>query len=186
MRQGKLGLALKRLHAIMSIFEAWTDDQFDFHSFSLRKGMVRSYIEMVRWEDSLWAHPFYSRAALSAVKIYLMLNDRPHLAHDSLSNGTDVDFESMNTADRKKAIKKAKKEAQKQEQAAADALAKAKDERKPGEEKKVDDDPLGQRLAQTTEPLEKAMVWLKPLLEFSSKLIEVHTTGFEVYFRRRK
>ncbi|KAF3228644.1 hypothetical protein TWF191_002499 [Orbilia oligospora] len=188
-RQGKLGLALKRFHAIYKIFEDWTDDQFDFHSFSLRKGMIRAYIEMVRWEDSLWSHPFFRRAAVNAIKIYLLLNDKPHLAHGSLANGTGddaVDFESLSTADRKKAMKKAKREAQKQEKAAAEAAAKAKDERKGGEEKKQDDDPLGAKLAQTTEPLEKALVWLKPLLEFSPTFLEGQTAGFDVYMKRKK
>ncbi|KAK6495345.1 hypothetical protein TWF481_003369 [Arthrobotrys musiformis] len=188
-RQGKLGLALKRFHAVYKIFEDWTDDQFDFHSFSLRKGMIRAYIEMVRWEDSLWSHPFFRRAAVNAIKLYLLLNDKPHLAHGSLANGTGddaVDFESLSTADRKKAMKKAKREAQKQEKAAAEAAAKAKDERKGGEEKKQDDDPLGAKLAQTTEPLEKALVWLKPLLEFSPTFLEGQTAGFDVYMKRRK
>ncbi|KAF3905448.1 hypothetical protein ABW20_dc0103635 [Dactylellina cionopaga] len=187
-RQGKLGLALKRFHAVFKIFEDWTDDQFDFHSFSLRKGMIRSYIEMVRWEDSLWSHPFFRRAAVNAIKLYLLLNDKPHLAHGSLANGGEdsVDFESLSTADRKKAMKKAKREAQKQEKAAAEAAAKAKDERKGGEEKKQDEDPLGAKLAQTTEPLEKALVWLKPLLEFSPEFLDGQTIGFDVYMKRKK
>ncbi|KAF3935091.1 hypothetical protein ABW19_dt0202333 [Dactylella cylindrospora] len=188
-RQGKLGLALKRFHAVYKIFEDWTDDQFDFHSFSLRKGMIRAYIEMVRWEDSLWSHPFFRRAALNAIKIYLLLNDKPHLAHGSLANGTGgdaVDFESLSTAERKKAMKKAKREAQKLEKAAAEAAAKAKDEKKGGDEKKQDDDPLGAKLAQTTEPLEKALMWLKPLLEFSPTILDGQTAGFEVYMKRKK
>ncbi|EPS36740.1 hypothetical protein H072_9699 [Dactylellina haptotyla CBS 200.50] len=188
-RQGKFGLALKRFHAIYKIFEDWTDDQFDFHSFSLRKGMIRAYIEMVRWEDSLWSHPFFRRAAINAIKIYLLLNDKPHLAHGSLANGNGedaVDFESLSTADRKKAMKKAKREAQKQEKAAAEAAAKAKDERKGGEEKKQDDDPLGAKLAQTTEPLEKALMWLKPLLELSPSFLEGQTAGFDIYMKRKK
>ncbi|KAK6335543.1 hypothetical protein TWF696_002315 [Orbilia brochopaga] len=188
-RQGKLGLALKRFHAVYKIFEDWTDDQFDFHSFSLRKGMIRAYVDMVRWEDSLWAHPFFRRAAANAIRIYLLLNDKPHLAHGSLANGTGeegVDFESLSTADRKKAMKKAKREAQRQEKAAAEAAAKAKDDRRGGEEKRQDDDPLGAKLAQTTEPLEKALVWLKPLLEFSPNFLEGQTAGFEVYMKRKK
>ncbi|KAJ6259075.1 hypothetical protein Dda_5972 [Drechslerella dactyloides] len=188
-RQGKLGLALKRFHAIFKIFEDWTDDQFDFHSFSLRKGMIRAYVDMVRWEDTLWAHPFFRRAAANAIRIYLLLNDKPHLAHGSLANGTGeegVDFESLSTADRKKAMKKAKREAQRQEKAAAEAAAKAKDDRRGGEEKRQDDDPLGAKLAQTAEPLEKALAWLKPLLEFSPNFLEGQTAGFEVYMKRRK
>ncbi|KAH8149637.1 uncharacterized protein LAJ45_06268 [Morchella importuna] len=196
LRQGKFGLALKRFHAILKIFEDWTDDQFDFHSFSLRKGQIRSYIEMLRWEDSLRSHPFFSRAALGAIKAYIMLSDRPHLAHSSLSNGNNenVDFEGLSTADRKKALKKAKREAQKAQERAVEAAAKAKEEKAKNaqvanldEEKKKDDtDPLGTELAQTKEPLEAALKFLNPLLEFSPGKLEVQTSGFEIHSRRKK
>src|SRR5699024_12370493 len=53
LRQRKLGLALKRLHAVYHIFDVWQEDQFDFHGFSLRKGMIRAYVDMIRWEDRL-------------------------------------------------------------------------------------------------------------------------------------
>ncbi|KAH0608172.1 uncharacterized protein H6S33_002224 [Morchella sextelata] len=196
LRQGKFGLALKRFHAILKIFEDWTDDQFDFHSFSLRKGQIRSYVEMLRWEDALRSHPFFSRAALGAIKAYIMLSDRPHLAHSSLSNGNNkkVDFEGLSIADRKKALKKAKREAQKAQERAVEAAAKAKEEKAKNaqvanldEEKKKDDtDPLGTELAQTKEPLEAALKFLNPLLEFSPGKLEVQTSGFEIHSRRKK
>lgn len=197
LRQGKLGLALKRFHAIWKIFDDWTEDQFDFHSFSLRKGQIRSYVDMLRWEDTLRAHPFFSRAALGAVKAYTMLFDKPHLAHSSLSNGhgtEGVDFEGLSTADRKKVLKKAKREAQKAQERAVEAAAKAKEEKAKNaqvanvedEKKKEDTDPFGSELAQTKEPLEAAVKFLGPLLELSSKHVDVQCAGFEVYLRRRK
>lgn len=197
LRQGKFGLALKRFHAIWKIFDDWTEDQFDFHSFSLRKGQIRSYVDMLRWEDTLRAHPFFSRAALGAVKAYTMLFDKPHLAHSSLSNGNGaegVDFEGLSTADRKKVLKKAKREAQKAQEKAVEAAAKAKEEKAKNaqvanvedEKKKEDVDPFGSELAQTKEPLEAAVKFLGPLLELSSKHVDVQCAGFEVYFRRKK
>lgn len=47
-RQGNIGMALKRFHAVGNIFDVWQEDQFDFHSFSLRKGQIRAYIDMMR------------------------------------------------------------------------------------------------------------------------------------------
>ena len=105
LRQKKLGLALKRFHAVQNIFDVWQEDQFDFHSFSLRKGMIRAYVSMVRWEDHLRDHPFYTRVALATIKAYVLLHDQPDLAHGHM-------FASLNGAegeDRKKAMKKAKK-----------------------------------------------------------------------------
>ncbi|KAL7276124.1 hypothetical protein RUND412_000887 [Rhizina undulata] len=195
-RQGKLGLALKRYHSMWKIFDDWSEDQYDFHSFSLRKGQARAYIQMIRWEDSLRSHPFFARAAIGAIKTYLLLNDKPHLAHGSLANGNEggVDFEGMSTADRKKALKKAKREAQKAQEKVVEAAAKAKEDKAKnaqvanveGEQKKEDDDPLGAKLAQTKEPLEAATKWLVPLLEMGPERVEAQIAGFEVYSRRRK
>lgn len=183
-RQGKLGLALKRFTSVYNVFDVWQEDQFDFHSFSLRKGQIRAYVDMMKWEDHLREHPFYSRAALSAVDIYLKIHDKP-LTNGA--NGTE-DANGDDAAERKKAAKKARKEAQKAER---EALAKKNEPNKPtkegdGEAKKKDDDPDGVKLAATSEPMVDAMKFLTPLLQFSSKNIDVQIAGFEVYIRRSR
>lgn len=182
-RQGKLGLALKRFTSIYNIFDVWQEDQFDFHSFSLRKGQIRAYVDMMRWEDQLREHPFFSRAALSAIEIYLKIHDKP------LSNGNgDVDANGDDAAERKRAAKKARKEAQKAERELAakkaepNKVVRADD----GDAKKKDDDPDGIKLASTTEPMTDAMKFLTPLLQYSPKSIDAQITGFEVYMRRSK
>ena len=76
-RQRKYGLALKRFTSVYNVFDVWQEDQFDFHSFSLRKGQIKAYVEMVRWEDHLREHPFYTRAALSAIQVYIKIHDKP-------------------------------------------------------------------------------------------------------------
>jgi tetratricopeptide (TPR) repeat protein len=188
LRQRKLGLALKRFHAVHNIFDTWHEDQFDFHSFSLRKGMIRAYVDMVRWEDHLRDHPFYTRMALSAVKAYILLHDQPDLVHGPLPiNGAGG---SEDSAERRKALKKAKREQQKLEKAEAEKreLKKASGTGKAadGEAKKGDTDPLGTKLVQTQDPLKDAMKFLGPLLEYGSRNIQAQTTGFEVYLRRSK
>ena len=144
---------------------------------------------MIRWENTLRSHPFFTRAAIGAVKTYLLLAEKPHLAHGSLANGGDgeVDFDSLSTADRKKALKKAKREAQKQqEKEAAERAAKKDDKKITGEDapKKEDDDPVGQKLAQTAEPLVDAMKFVNALVEYSPLLLKVQNIAFEVYLRR--
>jgi peptide alpha-N-acetyltransferase len=183
LRQGNIALALKRFKAVYDIFEVWTEDQFDFHTFSLRKGVIRAYVDMIRWEDNLREHPFYTRAALSAIHIYLKLHDQPSLAKGGQLNG-----EGSSAADRKKAAKKAKKEAEKAEAekkaaAAAKANPKADDE---GTAKKEDTDPLGLELLKTEKPLDEALKYLTPILELSPKSIDAQIAGFEVYIRRSK
>jgi tetratricopeptide (TPR) repeat protein len=193
LRQRKLGLALKRFHQVSAIFDIWQEDQFDFHNFSLRKGMIRAYIDMLRWEDHLRDHPYYSKTALSAVRAYILLHDEPDLVHGPIAsgvNGTTKDGK-VDAAERKKAVKKAKREQEKMEKAEADkkALSKASKPTPKSEDvdtKKEDQDPFGKTLVETKEPLLDAMKFLTPLLESSPSLIEAQEVGFAVFMRRKK
>ncbi|KAF2842372.1 TPR-like protein [Patellaria atrata CBS 101060] len=182
-RNEKYNLALKRFQTIYDIFDIWQEDQFDFHNFSLKKGQIRAYVNLIRWEDYLRGHPFFSRAAVSAIKIYILLHDRPHLA--SLVNG-GADFENLDENEKKKALKKAKKEQEKQEKAEAEKQATNKKTTADGEVKKEDLDPKGLKLLQTKEPLEDATKWVNFVLQFSPKMIEAQNVGFEVYIRKGK
>ncbi len=38
-----------------------SEDQFDFHSYCIRKMTLRAYIAMLRLEDGLYGHAFYSK-----------------------------------------------------------------------------------------------------------------------------
>ncbi|RMZ87152.1 hypothetical protein DV736_g5620, partial [Chaetothyriales sp. CBS 134916] len=192
LRQRKLGLALKRFSQVLSVFDLWQDDQFDFHNFSLRKGMIRAYVDMLRWEDHLRAHPFFSRMAVSACQAYIALYDNPDLVHGPIPalNG-QVNHADLSPAERKKALKKAKREQEKMEKAEAEkkaAIKAAKPTPKADQEdsKKEDTDPFGKKLLETKDPLHDALKFLNPLLEFSSDLVDAHVVGFEIYSRRAK
>lgn len=181
-RQGNVGIALKRFHAVSNIFDVWQEDQFDFHSFSLRKGHIRAYVDMVQWEDHVRDHPFYSRAALDAIGIYLMMADNPS------TNGTNGagDENEDDALAKKKAAKKARKEQQRLEREATEKQAKQDPNKASlvGEAKKKDDDPLGLKLAATTDPLAEATKFLCPLLQACPRSIEAQLAGLEVYKRR--
>ncbi|KAF1816992.1 NMDA receptor-regulated protein 1 [Eremomyces bilateralis CBS 781.70] len=187
LRQGHLSLALKRFKAISDIFDVWEEDQFDFHGFSLRKGLIRSYIDLIHWEDRLRDHPFYASAAISAIAIYITIADNPHLAQ---ANGVPKDLDTMDAGERKKALKKAKKEQEKLEAERVDrekkAAAKKAGTGGDGEAKKEDTDPLGLKLVQTPEPLEEAQKLLTPLLLLTPKSMDAQNIGFEVFIRKRK
>ena len=183
LRQGRLGLALKRFTSVYDVFEIWQEDQFDFHNFSLRKGQIRAYVDMIRWEDHLRDHPFFSRGARGAIRAYLRLYDHPELAHGPQTNGVNGE---LSKAEKKKAQKKAAKAAQKAEQEEAEKqdAKKTNQTTADGEVKKVDTDPNGSKLVQTEKPLEDAMKFLNLLLDFSPKNIDSHLLGFEVFIRR--
>ncbi|KID74644.1 N-alpha-acetyltransferase 16, NatA auxiliary subunit [Metarhizium brunneum] len=183
-RRGNIGLALKRFHAVANIFDVWQEDQFDFHSFSLRKGQIRAYVEMIQWEDHIRDHPFYSRAALDAINLYVEIADKASTNGVNGNGGENGD----DALAKKKAAKKAKKELQRLEREAAEKQAKQDPNKgtQSGEAKKKDDDPLGLKLAATTDPLGEAMKFLSPLLQACPRSIDAQHAGFEVYIRRRK
>ena len=191
LRQGQLGLALKRFTSVYDVFEIWQEDQFDFHNFSLRKGQIRAYVDMIRWEDRLREHPFFSQASIAATRAYIQLYEHPELAGGPQINGVNGvngDLSKLDKAERKKAQKKAAKAAQKAEQEEAEKqdAKKTNQTTVDGEIKKVDTDPKGLKLVQTEKPLDDAMKFLGLLLEFSPKLIQSQLVGFEVYIRRSK
>ncbi|PHH61668.1 hypothetical protein CDD81_8079 [Ophiocordyceps australis] len=184
-RKGNIGLALKRFHAVSNIFDVWQEDQFDFHSFSLRKGQIRAYIDMMRWEDHLRDHPFYARAAEKTIKIYLDMANKPSTNGINGSEGESAE----DALAKKKAAKKAKKEQQRLEREAAEKAAKQDPNKagaQGGETKKQDEDPLGLKLAATMDPLGEAMKFLEPLLQARPKSLEAQLIGFEVFMTRRK
>ncbi|KAG2204981.1 hypothetical protein INT47_002605 [Mucor saturninus] len=175
------GKALKRFHTLEKFYVDYFDDQFDFHTYCLRKLTLRSYVDTLRWEDKLRAHPFYLKAAKGAVQAYLALADKPA--------GTDeFDEANMSEADKKKARNKARKAALKAQQDQEAKKAQEKDDavKQKHDKKPVDLDPEGEKYANTEKPLEDALVFVKPLELLAPQNVEVHALGFEIYIRQQK
>lgn len=57
--------ALKNFLAVVKHFATFQEDQFDFHSYCVRKMTLRSYISMLRMEDGLLESQFYAQVRLS-------------------------------------------------------------------------------------------------------------------------
>ncbi|KAK2734256.1 hypothetical protein FQN55_002873 [Onygenales sp. PD_40] len=191
LRQRKLGLALKRFHAISDIFNIWYEDQLDFHNFSIQRSMIRAYIDVFRWEGHIRDQPFFIRAATGAIKAYILLHDEPDLKLGAIPagmNGTG-DEDGADSAERRKALNKARREQKRREKAEADARALKKASSTSGGNAKAEDedlDPVGDNLVKTKTPLEDATKFLEPLLTFSPGNIDAQVLGFEVHIRRQK
>ncbi|CAJ1955176.1 unnamed protein product [Sphenostylis stenocarpa] len=76
-RQGDLGLALKKFLAVEKHYADITEDQFDFHSYCLRKMTLRTYVEMLKFQDQLHSHAYFHKAAAGAIRCYIKLHDSP-------------------------------------------------------------------------------------------------------------
>lgn len=115
-RQGKWGKSLKKYVAVEKHFEDFNEDQFDFHSYCIRKVTLRSYVDVLNWEDTLYGNQYYAVAAEGIIKNYLHLHDNPEVkrlallgADDALNGGNTTDYSAMTPSMRKKAKAQARK-----------------------------------------------------------------------------
>ncbi|KAI9268981.1 NMDA receptor-regulated protein 1-domain-containing protein [Phascolomyces articulosus] len=178
LRQKEYGKALKRFHIIEKIYDDIYDDQFDFHTYCMRKMTLRAYVSLLRYEDHVRDHPYYLKAAKGAVESYLAIADKP-----SDSNG--IDESGMTEAEKKKARSKARKaelKAQKTNEKKEEVPAAKK--QADGTKLPVDQDPNGDKYLHTKTPLEDAMQFIKPLQQLAPNSIDTHNLGFEVYIRQ--
>lgn len=185
-RQGELGRALKKFLAVEKHYADITEDQFDFHSYCLRKMTLRTYVEMLRFQDRLHSHAYFRKAASGAVRCYLKLYDSPSKS----SVEEDNDMSKLAPSQKKKLRQK-----QKKAEARAKKEAEVKNEEsnsagvsKSGKRhiKPVDPDPHGEKLLQVEDPLLEATKYLKLLQKHSPDFLETHLLSFEVNMRRHK
>ncbi|ERN06076.1 hypothetical protein AMTRI_Chr05g64380 [Amborella trichopoda] len=187
-RQGDLGRALKKFLAVERHYLDMTEDQFDFHSYCLRKMTLRAYVEMLKFQDRLHSHSYFHRAAVGVIRCYMKLFDSP--SKSSLEE--DDEMSKMLPSQKKKFRQKQRK---------AEARAKKEAEEKPEEEtgatgsgksgkrhhaKPVDLDPNGEKLLQVEDPLAKATEYLKLLQKNSSNSVDTHLLSFEHNMRKQK
>lgn len=185
-RQGDLGRALKKFLAVEKHYADITEDQFDFHSYCLRKMTLRAYIEMLRFQDRLHAHAYFRKAAAGAIRCYIKLYDSPPKSSaeedDEMAKLPASQKKKMRQKQRK-AEARAKKEAEvKNEESTVTGVSKSgKRNVKP-----VDPDPHGEKLLQVEDPLLEATKYLKLLQKHSPDCLETHLLSFEVNMRKQK
>ena len=124
-RKADLARALKSFHFTHKHFTDIYEDQFDFHTYSVRKGVLRAYLDMLRWEDELRGHKFFVRACLAIVRCYLSLHDQQH---DRERAQQQIDNDQSLTEEEKKQLAKKQKKAagkEKKKQLAAEEEKKA-------------------------------------------------------------
>ncbi|XP_054780872.1 N-terminal acetyltransferase A complex auxiliary subunit NAA15-like isoform X1 [Prosopis cineraria] len=185
-RQGDLGQALKKFLAVEKHYADITEDQFDFHSYCLRKMTLRTYVEMLRFQDRLHSHAYFHKAAAGSIRCYLKLYDSPLKStteeEDDMSKLLPSQRKKLRQKQRK-AEARAKKEAEeKNEESNVSGVPKSgKRHVKP-----FDPDPRGEKLLQAEDPLLEATKYLKLLLKSSPNSLETHLLSFELYIRKQK
>lgn len=115
LRCKQYGKALKKCYEIDAFFSEVAEDQFDFHTYCMRKMTLRSYIRLLRMEDVLRSHRFYFIAAEIAIVIYLHLHDKP-LVDRSKDEQSGSGESALSSSELKKIKNKERKAAAKQQQ----------------------------------------------------------------------
>ncbi|KAG9459346.1 hypothetical protein H6P81_003854 [Aristolochia fimbriata] len=187
-RQGDLGRALKKFLAVEKHYADMTEDQFDFHSYCLRKMTLRAYVEMLKFQDRLHSHAYFHKAAAGAIRCYIKLFDSP-----SKSSTTEDDEMSKLLPSQKKKLRqkqrkaeaRAKKEAEEKNEEESNNAAISKSGKKQ-HTKPVDLDPNGEKLLQVEDPLAEATKYLKLLQKSSANSLETHLLSFELNMRKQK
>ncbi|XP_041133102.1 N-alpha-acetyltransferase 15, NatA auxiliary subunit isoform X2 [Polyodon spathula] len=188
----KYGEALKKCHEIERHFVEITDDQFDFHTYCMRKMTLRSYVDLLKLEDVLRRHPFYFKAARTAIEIYLTLHDNP-----LTDENKELEADTANLSDKElKKLRNKQRRAQKKAQLEEEKKNAEKEKQLKNQKKKKEDDDeeiggpkeelIPDKLAKVENPLEEAIKFLTPLKNLVKNKIETHLLAFEIYFRKEK
>jgi len=183
-RKGEIGEALAKCHQIERNFSEIVEDQFDFHTYCMRKVTLCAYIKLLRLEDILRCHLFYFKAARIAIECYLGLYDKPY---STLDDAAEISKGNLSAKELKK-LKSKQRRAQKKQQVEEEKKAtEAKDPKEPDmkkEEGKGKIDP--NELVNCKNPLEEAIRFLIPLQNLAKDRIETHLMAFDIYFRKGK
>merc|ERR1719322_2088893 len=192
-RMDRFGDSLKKCIEVDRHFTEIIEDQFDFHTYCMRKMTLRSYVELLRLEDVLRSHRFYKKAAHCAINVYLRLYDKPLKDKDDLDDGNPDNLDPSELKKlrnkQRKAAKKAEMEKQSQEQRAAKKEIHHKAQKKNNEEE-VDspskDDLVAEKLERPEDALSEAVKFLVPLQLLASNCLDTHLFSFEIYYRKGK
>lgn len=151
-RAGNLPLAVKRYEEVVAIFQEFEDDEYDFHTYSLRKITLNAYMQMIKFHRSIRTHPRFLRAVRSAAEVYMQIYDNPE--------SREVKLSAEEEAEKRKAAKKAQKAGSKAKKATTTAVADAKKE----EPTLPDADPTGAQYLKDVDPLQATEKLAKHLL----------------------
>ncbi|KAG9017506.1 hypothetical protein FRB90_001015 [Tulasnella sp. 427] len=174
---GKLSMALKRYRTVEKTFNDFEDDQYDFHSYCLRRHTLNAYHGLLRFEDSLRLHPAYVESALAAAQIYLEIHD---------GGSKVIAAASSAVGDGQKKGKKKAKKADKEKKVTAQVPSQVNDDKEAPPAPPVDDDPDGLKLLNSPKPLEDAVKLLRPLEDLRPTDMRVWSMSFDLSLRRGK
>jgi NMDA receptor-regulated protein 1 len=171
-------------------FDDFQEDQFDFHSYCLRKVTLRAYVSVLRFEDVVYGQSFFCEAAAGIIRIYLRLYDIP-----SSNETEEPDYSAMDAAERKKAKAIARKKKKASEKKETEMKTKSdetvvqngnqKANQKNNKGAVVDEDPLGLEYLKKS-PLDEAKKYSSMLAKYAPENLTTWILQYDVSMRRKK
>ncbi|XP_019854443.1 PREDICTED: N-alpha-acetyltransferase 15, NatA auxiliary subunit [Amphimedon queenslandica] len=195
-RSGQYGEALVKYHEIDKHFDDIIEDQFDFHTYCMRKMTLRPYVGVLRLEDRIRGHRFYFDSAHDIIELYLYLYDNPDAkrAKDApIAEEIEQDLSHLSESERRKIKRKQRKALAKAKEKAAEQEKEKEKENKPRhdddrkaatDENKIKFNP--KELLNVEDPLNEANKFLKPLQSMCTGNIRTHLLAYAIHSRRRK
>jgi tetratricopeptide (TPR) repeat protein len=201
LRQDKLGLALKRFFAVEKHFNDFVEDQFDFHTYCIRKMTLRAYVQLLRMCDEIYSRPFFVEAAHGAIACYKALAEKEEkkAQEEAIVAAAAANMSAADKKKAKRALAKARKAEfkrkeeeelnaklhkeveEKEREAAKNGKAKAN----PGPTRAKDEDPFGEKLAEKP-ALEEAWRFVAMLQRYAPQDVQTHVAAFDIALRKKK
>ncbi|CAD5231659.1 unnamed protein product [Bursaphelenchus xylophilus] len=184
--KGELGEALKRCHQIERIITSFYEEQYDFHTYCVRKCFMTPYVSMLHYLDRIHSNPFYVKAAKLAAEIYLDLAEHPNGIPDK-KDELELQNPDLSPSELKKLRRKQNKQKAQEEEKLAKEQQNNKDKnqkRKPldGEADVVDGSPLDpKKLVATNTPLDEAAKLIHPIILSGTDSPSFYATAFRLY-----
>jgi hypothetical protein len=167
--------------AVEKHFEDFHEDQFDFHSYCIRKVTLQTYVALLRWEDKVFGNDTYVEAAGGVIRNYLHLHDNPTQG----TGTTELDYSLMTAAERKKAKSVARKKKIKAEKKAAEKAKLEAEKKKDGKKAFTDEDPDGEEFLKKV-PLDEAKKYAATLVKNAPHNVNTWLLQYDVCSRRGK
>jgi len=184
-RTGDYGKALKKYKAMLTHFADISEDQFDFHTYCLRKMTLRAYVKLLRFEDQLLAHRNHLAAVRGIVDIYLILNAKPK---EQPKEDTDPSLANLSVQERKKLESKKRRAEARAKQKQAEEQAKNQQAQKEKQKPKnpQEDDINGEKLVNVGDKLAEASKYLQSVRGYANNDMETQFLAFQLFMIRKK
>eukprot|EP00871_Galdieria_phlegrea_P000174 jgi/Galph1/1157/GphlegSOOS_G5880.1 len=203
-RLGELSRALKLLMAVQRHFDDILEDQFDFHSYCLRKATLRSYVRVLRLEDNLFGQKYYLRNIKGLVKVFLAMIEKGDEAISHECAETQEMLAKLNWKEEKKKSRHKQQSNKTEKTKNSENTSRPRNNASfvPTSNQKHDDagntdisqslgwmemDPNGEELYKSiTNPLNEAVKYINILEKYAAEEMEVRWLAFQVAIKEQK